>query len=313
MKNKIITIVGGTGFVGRYVIKLLARDPNCQIRIIARDVDAALHLKTTGNVGQIALVSGDITKPESLAGKLDNSFAVINLAGILYESGRQKFTAVHEKGAGHLATLAKQVGVERFVQLSALGVEQAKESRYASSKLNGEKAVKSAFPEATIFRPSIIFGAEDQFFNKFATLAALSPVMPVIGGKTRFQPAYVADVAQAIVTALQREGTQGKTFELGGPGVYSFRELLEFTCRAIGRDPVFITIPFGMAQIKGSVMQLLPRPPLTRDQVLLLKYNNVVSAGAHIFRDLGIFPQSLENIVPLYLARFVQNPSQAAA
>lgn len=315
MKNKIITIIGGTGFVGRYLVELLAAK-GYQVRVIARDVDSALHLKTFGDVGQIALVSGDITIPTSLFGKLDNSFAVVNLAGILFESGissvilgnkNQKFDTVHGKGAAKVAELAKLAGAERFVQVSAIGADSASHSKYARSKAAGEQAVKTAFPEATILRPSIIFGGEDNFFNKFAQMASISPFLPLIGGgKTKFQPVYVTDVALAIIAAIEKEGAAGQIYELGGPAVMSFREVLEFIKRTIHRKPFLVPIPFAIASIIGSVAGLLPRPPLTADQVVSLKQDNIVTPGAKTIESLGVSIQSVASIMPFYLARFAR-------
>lgn len=302
-RGKIVTVVGGTGFLGGYVVRLLA-NRGYQIRVIARDADVDLRVKTAGDVGQIKLISGDISKPESLQGKLTNSFAVINLAGILYQTSRQKFDTVQGKGPGTLARFAKQAGAKHFIHVSALGADSASPSKYARSKAAGEKEVRAAFPESVLFRPSIIFGTEDNFFNKFATMASLSPFLPLIGGKTKFQPVYVQDVAHAIVTSLEDENTPGKTYELGGPAIYSFRKLLEFICQTIGRKPVFISIPFPVASLIGFFAGFLPNPPLTADQVALLKSNNVVTNDTNTLISLGITPQSVENIVPLYLARF---------
>jgi len=304
MRNKIITIVGGTGFVGRYVVKLLA-ERSYSIRVIARNPDAALHLKTAGEVGQIVLVRGNLARPESLQGKLDNSWAVINLVGILFETNHQNFSALHAKGAEKLAQLAKQAGAERFVHMSSIGVDKAVTSKYARTKEMGEKAVKAAFPEATILRPSIIFGPEDQFFNKFAALSCIAPALPLIdGGKTKFQPVYVCDVARAVLAVLENAACQGTTFELGGPSVYSFRELLAFICTSICRSPFLLNIPFGIASVMSYFTELLPNPPLTHDQVALLKHDNIVSDNAKTFKTLGIAPEALEVIVPEYLARF---------
>lgn len=303
MKNKIITIIGGTGFLGRHVVELLAGQ-GYQIRVVARDIDSAAHLKTSGDVGQIALVSGDITVPSSLYGKLANSFAVVNLAGILYESGKQKFDSVHAKGAEKLAELAKSAGVKRLIQVSAIGADNASRSEYARSKAAGEQAVKVVFPGATILRPSIIFGSEDKFFNKFAGLAAVSPFLPLIGGgKTKFQPVYVADVAHAIMAAIEKDEAVGQTFEIGGPDIYSFREILEFICKVINRRPLLLNIPFPVASVIGAVAKFLPCPPLTADQVTLLKNDNIVGTNVKTLSNLGISAGSVPAIVPLYLAR----------
>ncbi len=300
----IITLIGGSGFLGRYVARRLAK-AGYRLRIICRNPDAAAHLKTAGDVGQIALVAGNIAKPETLKGKLDGSFAVINLVGVLFESGKQNFTALHAKGAEILALMAREAGAERFIQISSLGVDRAADSAYARTKLLGEKAVLAAFPAATILRPSVVFGAEDNFFNQFAQMASLAPALPLIGGgKTRFQPVYVDDVAAAVEASLNDETTMGETYELGGPRVYSFREILEYILRTTDRRRCLLPLPMALASAIGAASEILPRPPLTRDQVRLLKYDNVVSSGAKSFAHLGITPTAVETIVPGYLARY---------
>ncbi len=304
MSQQVITIVGGSGFLGRYIVKRLAA-AGYTIRVISRYPNAASHLKTAGAVGQIVLMGGDLTYPDSLIGKLDYSHAVINLAGILFESGRQNFTDLHAEGAGRLAQMAKSLGIPRFIHISALGADKATESAYARTKLQGEDAVLAAFPEATILRPSIIFGAEDNFFNRFAAMASLSPALPLIGGgQTKFQPIYVGDVAKAIESCLMRPETMGLTYELGGPKIYSFRQLLEYIMHLIGKRRMLVPLSFKLANLKAYFLEFLPRPLLTRDQVKLLQYDNVVSPGALTLADLGISPIGVEIIVPEYLARF---------
>ncbi len=300
----IITLIGGSGFLGRYVARRLAK-AGYRLRIICRNPDAAAHLKTAGDVGQIALVAGNIARPETLRGKLDGSFAVINLVGVLFESGKQNFTALHAKGAETLALMARDSGAQRFIQISSLGVDRAADSAYARTKLLGEKAVLAAFPAATILRPSVVFGAEDNFFNQFAQMASLAPALPLIGGgKTRFQPVYVDDVAAAVEASLNDETTMGETYELGGPRVYSFREILEYILRTTNRRRYLAPLPMALASMIGAASEILPRPPLTRDQVRLLKYDNIVSPGARSFAHLGITPTAVETIVPGYLARY---------
>lgn len=306
MENKIITIIGGTGFIGRYLVKLLAK-AGYTIHVIARDPEAALHLRTAGDVGQVVLSPGNLAKPESLHGKLEGSYAVINLVGILFERGNQNFSALHAQGAEKLAKMAQAAKVKRLIHLSSLGVDKAKRSKYARTKALGEKAVIAACPEATIIRPGVIFGPEDNFFNQFARMATLLPALPSIGGgKTRFQPVYVGDVALAIMRVLEREDTKGQIYELGGPNVYSFRELLEFICHTIHRKRWLLPLPFGIAGIFGALAELLPTPPLTRDQVQLLKYDNLVSGNTKTLTDLGIHPTSVEMVVPAYLERFAK-------
>lgn len=311
-KHKVITIIGGTGFIGRYVVKRLAKS-GYRIRVIVRNPDAALALKTAGDPGQIALISGNIAKPETLSGKLTGSYAVINLAGILFEKGGQSFNAIQANGAEQLAKMAANAGVERFIHISALGVDKASGSNYARTKLLGEKAVQAAFPTATILRPSIVFGAEDNFFNQFASLARFTPALPLIGGgKTRFQPVYVDDVAAAIEQILLRPESKGHIYELGGPKTYSFKELLKFITTTIYKSRALVNMPFGLASAVGAVNELLPHPIITRDQVKLLKHDNVVSPTAYTFAHLGITPHTVEAIVPHYLARFAPYQKLAA-
>lgn len=304
MEQKVITVVGGTGFVGRYVIRQLAK-AGYRLRVISRNPDAALSLRTAGDVGQIALMPGNLSDPTSLEGKLRGSYAVVNLVGILFESGRQNFTHLHAQGAEALAKRAKAEGVSRFIHVSALGVDKAGGSQYARSKVLGEKAVLAAFPEASILRPSVIFGPEDNFFNQFADMSRLFPALPLIGGgNTRFQPVYVGDVAKAVEACLTRPDATGQTFELGGPHTFTFKEILQYILQQVGRQRRLVNIPFPIAGIVGKVSEICPRPPLTRDQVTLLKSDNVVSPNAKTFAQLGIKPTAVDIIVPEYLTRY---------
>lgn len=314
MEQKVVTIIGGTGFVGRYVVRLLAQ-AGYTLRVIARHPENALHLKTAGSVGQIVLVGGNITEPQSLIGKVEDSYAVVNLTGVLFESGKQQnFAHVHAHGAEKLAQMAKAAGVQRFIQMSALGVDKAKSSDYARTKLLGEKAVLTAFPEATILRPSVIFGPEDNFYNQFASMAAMAPALPLIGGGvTRFQPVYVGDVAAAIRACLTRADALGQVYELGGPNVYSFKDILEYIMQLTGHKRCLIPVPLGMASAIGRASEFAYwgsygfwKPKLTRDQVRLLKSDNVVSAGAKTFANLGIAPMAVEMVVPEYLGRYAR-------
>lgn len=301
MQDNIVSVIGGSGFLGRYVVKHLA-EAGYRVRVLCRHPERADFLKPSGNVGQIAIDYLDMARLETIAGKLNGSFAVVNLVGLLFESGKQKFSRVHAQGAERLAQEAAAVGAQAFVQISALGVDKATKSAYARTKLAGEKAVLSAFPSATILRPSVLFGAEDNFFNQFAHMSILSPALPAIGGgATRFQPVYVDDVAKAVLAAIERADAAGKTYELGGPTVYSFRELLRYVGEVTGRKRALISIPFAAAKMLGSIAQLLPTPPLTKDQVTLLQTDNVVSDRALTFTDFAITPTPLEAIVPHYL------------
>ena len=304
MEQRIITVLGGSGFLGRYVVKQLAKSGYI-VRVICRHPDAALSLKTCGNVGQVVPMYGNITNPASLAGKFEDSYAIINLVGILFESGGQRFSKIHAKSVEKIAHMAKHAGIERFIQVSALGVDRAKKSAYARTKLRGEKAVLTVFPEATILRPSVIFGPEDDFFNRFASMAAIQPALPLLGGGyTKFQPVYVGDVAAAIETCLTRYDVQGQTYELAGPKVYSFREILEYVLRTTQQSRCLVPVPLAFASMIGLACELLPRPPLTRDQVNLLKYDNVLKGNHLTFENLGIHPTAVEIIAPTYLSRF---------
>lgn len=311
MQNKIVTIVGGTGFLGRYVVRRLAK-AGYVVRVIARNPEQAAYLKTAGDPGQVVLMGGDVSRPESLSGKIDGSWAVINLVGVLFESGKHTFTAVHAQGAERLAQMASQGKAERFIQVSALGIDKSANSQYARSKLLGEKAVLSAFHDATVLRPSIMFGPEDNFINQFARMATLSPALPLIGGgRTKFQPVYVDDVAAAIETCLEMPNTKGQTYELGGPSIYTFKEILNYMLRVTGRSRALIPLPFPVASAMGAAANILPVPPLTADQVRLLKIDNVVSPAARTFASLGIRPQTLDEIVPGYLARYRKHAAAA--
>jgi uncharacterized protein YbjT (DUF2867 family) len=303
MNQKIITIVGGTGFLGRYIVRRLAK-AGYTLRVISRHPDAALYLKTAGDVGQVVLMGGDIARPETIAGKLEGSFAVINLVGILYETGAQTFNAVQAQGAEKLAQMARAALADRFIHVSALAIEKGAGSKYARTKIIGENAVLAAFPDATILRPSIIFGPEDNFINQFARMSAISPVLPLIGGgKNRFQPVYVDDVARAVEVCLTDNSAKGQTYELGGPETYTFREILQYILDLTGRRRKLVNVPFSAASTLGSFAEMLPRPLITRDQVKLLKADNVVSPESKHFDHLGIKPVGLEAVVPEYLSR----------
>ncbi len=326
MRRK-ITIFGGSGFVGRHLVRRLAVE-NWEVRVAVRDIEAAQFLKTSGNIGQIVLWQTDIKDPAQVASAVEGADAVVNLVGALYESGANYFSALHTNGAANIAQAAALAGVGRLVQISALGADKSSSSKYARTKALGEDAVQTAFPAATIMRPSVIFGPEDNFFNMFAGLSRYSPSMPVFGcpvipkisvngenglnfdidlygdGGTKFQPVYVGDVADAIVRALKDAGTAGRTYELGGPQVYSFKEVMELLGRHTGRNKWLVPIPFVIATICAYFLQVLPKPLLTCDQVSLMKSDNVVSETAETLASLGINPVDAEVILPVYLGRF---------
>jgi uncharacterized protein YbjT (DUF2867 family) len=304
MRYRRISVIGAAGFVGRYVVKRLA-GRGAVIAAIGRDAERAKFLRPMGDVGQVTPVSAPLGDEVLLRAAIHGSYAVVNLAGILYESGDQKFEAVHHEGPARLARLAKAEGVRQFVHVSALGADASSGSAYARTKAAGEAAVRREFPEAVILRPSVVFGPEDDFFNRFAEMARLSPFLPLIGGgKTKFQPVYVGDVADAVVKALDLPDAAGRTYELGGPRVYTFRELMELLLVEIHRKKRLVSMSYEWAALQARLLELLPNPPLTRDQVELLKHDNVVSAGALTLRDLGIEPTAVEVILPTYIDRF---------
>ncbi len=316
MAARLVTIFGGSGFIGRYLVQRLAQR-GWLVRVAVRHARSAQFLKPLGNVGQITPVAAALQDRDSVRAAVEGADAVVNLVGLLYERGRQNFAAVHYEGAKLIAESAAAAGATDLVQMSAIGADPNAEADYARSKGAGEQAVRAAFPDAAIVRPSIVFGAEDGFFNLFAAIARLSPALPLIGGgATRFQPVYVGDVADAMTTCLSDPACRGKTYELGGPSVYSFKELLQYLLKQIRRRRLLLPLPFALAELQGAVLQTLPVPPLTRDQVRLLRHDNVVSEGALGLADLGIEPTAVEVIVPTYLERYRPggrfNPQQAA-
>ena len=310
MNTNLVTVFGGSGFLGRHTVRALAR-AGWRIRVAVRHPNGAFFLRPLGTVGQIDFIKCDITDPDQVARAARGADAVVNLCGILFQGG-QTFEDVQADGAANVAQAAAAAGVGALVHISALGADAESNSEYAVTKAEGEEAVREAFPKAVILRPSIIFGPEDGFFNKFAALARFTPALPLIGGgRTRFQPVFVGDVAQAIVTGLSRQ--DGRTYELGGPAVYSFKELLQLILREIGRRRLLVPLPFGLAMLKAAFLQILPKPLLTVDQVRLLKKDNVVSPTAPGLAELGITPTSVEAVVPSYLWRFHPKGEYASA
>ena len=304
MRTRRTAVLGGSGFIGRYIVQRLAARGDV-IPVGCRRAEEAKFLKPLGNVGQIATLNLTIGDEQILPAFLAGNDALVNCVGILRESGSQTFDRVHHTGPGRLARLAREAGIERFVHISAIGADPRSSSAYARTKAAGEAAVRDAFPTVTILRPSVVFGAEDQFFNRFAAMATISPILPLIGGgHTRFQPVYVGDVADAVLKCLDDPTTAGRTYELGGPKVYTFRELIELMLGEIRRKRLLVDLPFGLAAIQARLMSLLPNPPLTPDQVELLKRDNVVSSGALTLAALGIAPTAVEGVLPSYLDRF---------
>jgi uncharacterized protein YbjT (DUF2867 family) len=309
--NELVTIFGGSGFVGRHAVRALAKK-GYRIRAACRRPDLAGYLQPMGDVGQIQPVQANLRFPDSVRRAVEGAHVVVNCVGILASSGAQTFKAVHEEGARAVARAAREAGARSLVHVSAIGASASSPSRYAQTKAAGEAAVLEAFPEAVILRPSIVFGPEDDFFNRFAAMARISPVLPLVGGgRTRFQPVYVGDVAAAIAAAAGGAGTPGAVYELGGPEVLSFRELLERTLAYAERQRGFVPLPFWLAKLLALLTWPLPNAlrPLTFDQVRLLQSDNVVSAAAlkegRTLAGLGIgTAQSIGSIVPAYLERF---------
>jgi uncharacterized protein YbjT (DUF2867 family) len=307
--TRLVTVFGGSGFVGRHVVRALAKR-GWRVRPAVRRPDLAGHLQPMGNVGQIMPVQANLRYPDSVMRAVDGADAVVNLVGILYETGRQRFDAVQAEGPRAVAKAAARAGIKDVVQVSAIGADADSPAAYAQTKDAGEKAMLAEAQSAVILRPSIIFGPEDNFFNQFAGLARMLPALPLIGGgETRFQPVFVGDVADAVVAALDGRAKPGAAYELGGPRIWSFKEILEYILKETQRSRALLPVPFPIAEIQGRILELLPmKPLLTRDQVLMLRTDNVVSNAAvaegRTLQGLGIEPESVEAIVPGYLYRF---------
>jgi NADH dehydrogenase len=306
--SKLVTVFGGSGFVGRHTVWALAQ-AGYRVRVAVRRPELAGFMRSYGLVGQIHPIQANVRDDASVRQAIVGADAIINLIGILAASGKQTFQAVQAEGAARVARISAENGITRFVHMSAIGADRNSNSRYARSKGEGEDAVLQAIPNAVILRPSIVFGPEDDFFNRFAQMARFSPVLPLIGGgKTKFQPVYVGDVAKAVVAALEGRANPGAIYELGGPHVYTFRELLKKIGEYTQRKRAFVSLPFWLATMQAAFVQWLPNAPLTVDQVRLLKKDNVVSQRAKdeglTLETLGIKPTSVEVIVPDYLWRF---------
>ncbi|WP_417490416.1 complex I NDUFA9 subunit family protein [Maricaulis sp.] len=306
LRDEIITVFGGSGFVGRHVVRALSK-AGYRVRVATRRPHLAQDLRVTGVVGQVQLVQANVRVPASVERAVEGASGVVNLVGVLNESGRQTFTRLHAQGARTISEAAAAAGIPALVHVSAIGADADSPSRYARSKAEGEAFVKAALPTATILRPSIIFGHGDGFFNRFAGMAQFLPVLPLFGGgKSRFQPVYAGDVAQAVLTALTSEAARGETYELGGPGVYSFEDLMRFTLEAIDRRRFLLPLPFALATpiaFLSELAAILPfvQPVITRDQLTQLAIDNVVADGAKTLADLGIDGETIEAIVPDYL------------
>ena len=306
--NTLVTVFGGSGFLGRHVVRALCKR-DYRVRVAVRRPELAGHLQPLGRVGQIHAVQANLRYPASVEAAMRDSHVAINLVGILTEGGAQTFEAVQAKGAETVARAASAAGA-RMVQVSAIGADENSPSGYARAKAAGEKAVLAAVPSATILRPSLIFGPDDQFTNRFAALARMSPFLPLIGGGvTKLQPAYVGDVATAVANAVDGKTKEGATYELGGPEVLTMREIMEIILRITERRRMLLSLPFGLAKFQAMFLQFAPGAlKLTPDQVALLESDNVVSDAAKAsgltLEGLGITPDSLEAIAPQYLWRF---------
>ncbi|WP_454918383.1 complex I NDUFA9 subunit family protein [Xanthobacter sediminis] len=305
--DSLVTVFGGSGFLGRHVVRALALR-GYRVRVAVRRPELAGFLQPLGYVGQIQVVQANVRFPESVARAVAGADAVVNSVGVLVESGRQRYDAVHVAGARAVAEAAARTGAP-LVHVSAIGADKASPSGYGRSKADGEEAVTAAHGAAVILRPSLVFGPEDAFFNRFAAMAQLSPVLPLIGGGvTRFQPVFVGDVALAVQRAVDGKAKAGTVYELGGPEVRTFKDLMELMLREIGARKVLLNVPFGLAGLIAVLTQWIPGAPLTTDQVAMLKADNVVSeaatAGGRTLAGLGVMPTALTVELPTYLWRF---------
>ncbi len=306
--DKIVTLIGGSGFIGRHIVRALAKC-GYRIRVACRRPDLAGHVQPLGTPGQVMPVQANVRFPASLAAACDGAYAVINLTGILASRSAQSFSDIHVFGSEASGRSSKAAKAQDYIKMSALGADADSTSEYARTKAEGEAKAKAAFPGAIIMRPSIVFGPEDNFFNQFASLSRLAPALPLIGGgRTKFTPVFVGDLAEAFSILVDRGEARGQTFELGGPEVFTFKQILEFTLETIGRKRLLVPIPWPIAKALGSVMGILPFAPLTADQVELLKTDNVVSEAAtregRNLAGLGIKAHGIQGIVPSYLYRY---------
>ena len=305
--ESLVTVYGGSGFLGRHVVRALAQR-GYRVRVAVRRPDLAGFLQPLGRVGQIHAVQANLRYPDSIEAAARGSAAVVNLVGLLHERGRQRFEEIHVRGAERVAQAATSHGA-RMVQVSAIGADENSTAQYARTKAEAERRVLATVADAVIVRPSIVFGPEDDFFNRFAALARMAPALPLIGGGlTKFQPVFAGDVAAVIADAVEGKARGGTIYELGGPTVYTFKELMEFVLTTIGRKRILVPVPFAIAKLKAGVLQFLPNAPLTPDQVELLRTDNIVSAEAirdgRTLKAFDIAPDSIEAIVPTYLWRF---------
>lgn len=304
----IVTVFGGSGFIGRYAVRKLAKR-GWRVRVAVRRPNEAMFLRTAGDVGQVETIQANIRDDASTERAIVGSDAVINLVGILFPTGKQTFDAVQRDGAERIARFCAAHGVSRLVHISAIGADADSDIAYQRTKAEAEAAILRHVPTASILRPSLVFGPEDEFFNRFAGMARMSPVLPLIGGETRFQPVYVGDVAEAAVQSLEKGEAQGQVFELGGPEVVTMREVFDLVMEETGRKRFVMSVPGWMARLQAAVFELPNKlfgmaPLLTRDQVAMLDTDNVVGADAKTLDDLGIRGTTLDSILPTYLYRY---------
>lgn len=303
MTGQLVTVFGGSGFIGKTLVQHLAKD-GYRIRVAVRRPNNALFLKPLGDLGQIQIAQANVRNRASVEAAVKGADIVINLVSALYESGKQTFEKLHIDAASTIAEVSKELGVERLIHISSIGVDVESESKYARTKALGEEAVMKNFPNATIIRSSVVFGPDDSFFNKFASMAKIFRILPVICGDTKMQPIYVGDVARAIENAIADEETAGKLYEIGGPKQYRFRELLEMVNKITEQDVPLINVPLPLANFQAFFLGMLPNPIVTMDQLKLMKKDNIVSEGALGLKDLNVKPTPVEAIIPKYLIQY---------
>lgn len=324
MTVRLVTVFGGSGFIGRQIVQDLARQ-GIRVRVAVRDPHKAAFLKPMGDLGQIAPIRVNVGDEASVARAIEGADAVVNLIGILYESGRRTFQAMHVDAPERIARLCAAAGIPRLVHMSALGADEASDAHYARTKAQGEAAVRRHMPDACILRPSVVFGAHDNFFNMFGAMTRLLPVLPYYvkdayrmtrdehdrpaidlsgNGGPRFQPVYVGDVSEAALACLHRKDLRGQTFELGGPRAYTMREIMELVAEQAERRTRVVAVPFWVARIQAKVLGLMPKPLITPDQVRLLERDNIVTGTLPGLEALGIAPTAAEAILPTYMTRF---------
>lgn len=319
----LVTVFGGSGFVGGQVVRALARK-GLRVRVAVRRPGKGYRLRMLGDVGQIEVVQANIRDAASVGRALDGAEGVVNCVAVMHEVGGQSFQNLHVDGAATIAELAAERGISRFVQISAIGADANSPARYGRSKAEGEAAVRAHVPSAVVIRPSIAFGQDDHFFNSFAQMAVMAPALPLVGGgETKFQPVFVGDIAAAVARAITDPDCAGKTYELGGPTAHSFKALMELMLAEIHRKRPLVAVPFGIAGLLGvggdlvvgahGVLGVIPLPPVTSDQVQMLKVDNVVAPDALGLADLGIAPTAMEPILPTYLYRYRRGGQYAEA